>query len=300
MHDRSLNDQQVRTGETLNERFAGRRLGVATIHGKESVIGPALMKMLPIDGFTAIDGVDTDRFGAFSGEVRRVLDPLETCKAKARHGAHVSGLDLVVASEGSFGPYPPAPFMSCDQEILALYDAHDGTFFEYCHVSLNTVFGGETCTELRQVKAFAERMKFPTHGLVVRTREKWCADDAMKKGITDEAEISEFVTWLIEKYGSCWVETDMRAMMNPTRMRVIGETAERFAQELATLCTFCGSCWFRITQALPGLPCGLCGWPTESIRAHVRTCRVCAYASTSPRPDGKATEEPQYCGNCNP
>ena len=67
------------------ERFACHTLSVATIHGKERVIGPALMKALPIAGFTAIDGVDTDRFGAFSGEVRRTLDPLETCRAKAKH-----------------------------------------------------------------------------------------------------------------------------------------------------------------------------------------------------------------------
>ena len=38
------------------ERFAGRTLGVATIHGKEHVIGPALMKALPITGFEAIKG----------------------------------------------------------------------------------------------------------------------------------------------------------------------------------------------------------------------------------------------------
>ena len=58
------------------ERFAGRKLGVATIHGKEQVIGPLLEQALSLSGCSAIAGADTDRFGAFSGEVQRTLDPL--------------------------------------------------------------------------------------------------------------------------------------------------------------------------------------------------------------------------------
>ncbi len=282
------------------ERFAGRTLGVATIHGKERVIGPALMKTLPLARAIGIVGMDTDRFGAFSGEVQRTLDALEACKAKAKHGAEVSGLDLVIASEGSFGPYPPAPFVPCDKEILVLYDAHDGSFFEHRHVSLRTVFGGDECSVWGQVRAFAERMKFPEHGLVVRAREKWIMGDAMKKGITDEGVLRAFTNDMFVQHGSCWVETDMRAMLNPTRMQVIAATAERFAQELATICPACGVCWFRITKALPGLPCELCGWATPSTRAYLRTCNTCAHTSTSPRPDGRTTEEPQHCGNCNP
>ncbi len=282
------------------ERFAGRSLGVATIHGKERVIGPMLMQALPLADCIVIDGVDTDRFGAFSGEVARVLDPLETCKEKAKHGAEVGGLDLVIASEGSFGPYPPAPFVPCDEEILMLYDASDGSWFEHRHVSLQTVFGGEECTSWEQVRSFAERMKFPGHGLVVRAQAKWAEGDAMRKGLREEGELRAFATSMIGQRGSCWVETDMRALMNPTRMRVIGESAERFALELATICPACGACWFRITEAVPGLPCELCGWPTQSTRAHIRRCGTCAHTTTSPRPDGKATEEPQHCGNCNP
>ena len=281
-------------------RFAGRRLGVATVHGKEQVIGPALAGALPIAGFEVIDGLDTDRFGAFSGEVRRTLDPLEACEAKARHGAEVSGLDLVIASEGSFFPYPPAPFMPCDEEVLVLYDARADRCYEQRHLSLNTVFGGEECTSWDQVNAFAERMKFPGHGLVVRPREKWTAGDALKKGITGKDALREVTAALITRHGSCWVETDMRAMMNPTRMAVIAETAGRFAQELASTCPACGACWFRITQALPGQPCALCGGPTESTRSIMRTCRSCGCTRSGPRPDGRQVEDPQHCPHCNP
>lgn len=280
--------------------FAGRILGVATLHGKERAIGPALQAALPIAGVQVIEEVDTDRFGAFSGEVRRTLDPLEACRAKARHGAEVSGLDLVIASEGSFGPYPPAPFVSCDEEILVLYDACDDRFFEHRHVSLETVFGGEACTNWSQVSAFADRMRFPEHGLVVRARERWAAVDTMVKGIDDRGALRSAAERTIAAHGSCWVETDMRAMMNPTRMRVINDTAVRFAEELKRCCPVCGSCWFRVTGTRCGLPCGLCGWPTESIRSVERGCWKCGHVQFEPRPDGKRAEDPQHCGNCNP
>jgi len=282
------------------ERFSGRTLGVATIHGKERVIGPALMRVLALADVAAIEGLDTDRFGAFTGEVQRELEPLEACRAKARHGAEVSGLDLVIASEGSFFPYPPAPFVPCDEEILVLYDARDDRFFEHRHVSLDTVFGGEACTNWNPVHAFAARMRFPEHGLVVRTKERWMPGDAMTKGITEEKELRSIAHALIAAHGSCWVETDMRAMMNPTRMRVIGEAALRFAEELAQICPVCGACWLRVIGTRSGLPCALCGWPTESIRSMERGCWHCGHTQFTPRADGKLLEEPQHCANCNP
>ena len=137
------------------ERFAGRTLGVATIHGKEHVIGPALMKALPIAGFEAIKGGDTDGFGTFSGDVQRRSEPLEACKVKAKHGAEVSGLDRIIASKGSFFPYLPAPFVPCDKAILVLYEVRDGGFFEHQHISPRTVFGGEECRGRGQVRSFA-------------------------------------------------------------------------------------------------------------------------------------------------
>lgn len=284
----------------LRSRFAGRVLGVATLHAKERVIGPALLNVLSVRSVRSIADVDTDRFGAFSGEVERTLDPLETCIAKAKHGAEVSGLDLVIASEGSFGPYPPAPFISCDEELLVLYDARDGAVFTHKHVALETVHGGEEAGTIREVLAFAERMQFPEHHLVLRPREKWRKGDAIYKGVNHRERLIAFAEELFTVHGKLWVETDMRAMSNPTRMNVIKETAERFAAELGRLCPICGECWFHITGTRPGLPCSLCGWPTESILCLQRCCWRCNHAASEPRPDGKLEEDPQHCGNCNP
>jgi oligopeptide/dipeptide ABC transporter ATP-binding protein len=177
----------------------------------------------------AIAEVDTDRFGAFSGEVQRTTDPLTACIAKARHGAEVSGMDLVIASEGSFGPYPPAPFVTCNEEWLVLLDTRDDTVFHQRHVSLRTVSGGEACTSRAAVTAFAERMQFPEHQLVLRPREHWRSGDRVVKGIANAEQLHQVAEELIATHGTCWVETDLRAMANPTRMAVIAETADRVA-----------------------------------------------------------------------
>jgi len=285
---------------SLEQRFAGRTLGVATMHGKERVIGPPLMKVLPLAGYRTILNVDTDRFGTFSGEVQRTTDPLTAAIAKAKHGAEVSGMDLVIASEGSFGPYPLAPFLSCNEEFLLLFDARDGSTYACKHLSLETVFGGERCTSLSQVTAFAQRMKFPEHGLVMRPKEKWETGDALEKGIHDTHRLFSVAEELISIHGCVWVETDMRAMANPTRMQVIAETAERFAAELASTCPQCGMFHFRITDARSGLPCELCGWPTKSTKWYIRECAQCQHRIEEPRPDGKSHEDPQHCDHCNP
>lgn len=282
------------------ERFTGRTLAVATIHGKEQVIGPALLVALPLAGWEAIAGVDNDRFGAFSGEVQRTLSPLEAAIAKARHGAEISGADLVIASEGSFGPYPPAPFLSCNEEFLVLLDMRDGQVFSHRKVFLGPVFGGERCSNRAEVLAFVERMRFPSHQLVVRRSEQWRTGDQVVKGIADAERLREVTEAFFADEGSCWVETDLRAMANPTRMQAIAETAAELAAEIARTCPTCGTCWFRITDARAGLPCGLCGWPTASIRAQIRSCGACGHTQQEPRSDGRTEEDPRYCDHCNP
>ncbi|MBL7964913.1 MAG: hypothetical protein JNM31_13840 [Flavobacteriales bacterium] len=282
------------------QRFAGRTLGVATMHGKEQVIGPALMARLPLAGFTAIPDLDTDRFGAFSGEVARGTDPRTACEHKARHGARAVGMDLVIASEGSFGPYPPSPFITCDEEWLVLVDLRDDRTWVHRHVSLETVFGGEECRTLDAVLAFAARMKFPDHGLVLKTREHWLPGDRVFKGIRDAGHLREVAGRMIAEQGSVWAETDLRAMANPTRMRVIGETAARFATELAMTCPRCGTIHFAVAQALWGLPCAQCGFPTQGTRAYLRECRECGHRTEEARADGRTVEDPQYCELCNP
>ena len=85
--------------------FDGRRLVVATMHQKEKVIAPILNATLGVTCFVSHE-LNTDQFGTFSGEIARTLSPLNAARAKCDLAHQHTGCDLVLATEGSFGPHP--------------------------------------------------------------------------------------------------------------------------------------------------------------------------------------------------
>lgn len=284
----------------LHEALRGRVLGVASMHGKERAIGPAFAERFPLAGCRAIAGLDTDAFGTFSGERRRTLEPRAAAEAKARAGAQAGGLDLVIASEGSFVPHPAVPLLTCDEEWLVLLDLRDGSLRAHRHVAVDVACAGRACGSLDEVAAFAARLPFPEHRLVLRPREAWQPGDEMLKGIAAHDELRRGAAALLARHGRVWVELDLRAHANPTRMRAIAAAARDFAEELATPCPGCGAAHFRVVEALPGLPCSACLAPTRGVRALRRACAACGQGREDPRPDGRLAEEPAWCDACNP
>lgn len=286
--------------DALQELFAGRELLVATMHAKERAIAPAFLESFALASCRAIAGLDTDRFGAFSGEVRRALDPRSTAEAKARAGAALAEAELVIASEGSFGPHPASPFLSCDEEWLVLWDARSGLARAHRYLTTEVVCGGTACTQWDEVRAFAARVPFPSHGLVLRPEQRWSPGDPVRKDLLDLDALEAAARELLRDHDRLWVELDLRAHRNPTRLRAIERAAHEFASELARLCPRCGAAHYRVVEALPGLPCGECGEPTRSVRARARACADCHAREEEPRADGKLVEDPGFCELCNP
>ena len=279
--------------------FDGRTLLVATLHGKERAIGPAFRARLGVASVVAA-AIDTDRFGAFSGEVERALDPRAAAEAKARAALEERGGDLALASEGSFVPYPAAPLLTLDEEWLVLVDARSGRVHSHRHATLDAVFAGRRCSSLEALSEFVSLQPFPEHALVLRPRERWRVGDAVHKGLVERSQLERVARELLAAHGELWVETDLRAHCNPTRMRAIESAARAFADELATPCQRCGAEHFRVARMLPGLPCAGCGEPTDLARALERRCDSCGEIAEAPRPDGLCSADPAQCGACNP
>lgn len=281
------------------DAFRGRTLTVATLHGKERAIGPAFRAGLGVLGVRVAE-IDTDRFGAFSGEVTRELEPRAAAEAKARAALAATGCDLAIGSEGSFVPYPAAPLLTLDEEWLVLVDARDGRAYAHRHATLDAVFAGRRCESIEALLAFVALQPFPEHALVVRPREHWRTGDGIHKGLLDRLTLERIGRALLDAHGELWVETDLRAHCNPTRMRAIERAAGAFAEELATPCPHCESPHFRVLRSLPGLPCSECGEPTDMARALERGCDLCGHRAAVARPDGLRAADPAQCGACNP
>jgi hypothetical protein len=277
--------------------FKGRKLLIATKHKKESVLIPILEQALGVECIVA-DAFDTDTLGTFTGETERQADPLTTVRTKCLQAMEQYECDLGIASEGSFGPHPAYFFLHADEELLIFIDQKNRLEITAREISTETNFGGEAVDSEEQLAQFAEQAMFPKHGLILRDRQD--STNAIVKGISDKEQLLSTFNQLKATYNSAYVETDMRAMHNPSRMKVIEKAASKLVEKIKCTCTSCGTPGFSITHAKPGLPCEWCRLPTQSTLSYTYTCQQCSYEKEEKYPHGKLTEDPMYCNFCNP
>ncbi len=272
---------------------------LASMHGKERVIAPLLQELgLSV---AVAPGLDTDRFGTFSREIERTLSPLEAARAKI-HAAfeRAPHARVGLASEGSFGPHPFIPFLPLGQELVLLIDRDAALELTGRDASPATNFGHVVAPDLSSALSFAERSGFPGHGLiVVGCRDGLPAPDlALIKDLPDRRALEAAVARVIALCGAAFVETDMRAHRNPTRMSAIGRATADLVRRYLSRCPVCAQRGFDITERLPGLPCAACGAATRLILTEVLSCTACNYREM--RPAASAVADPGSCDYCNP
>jgi ribosomal protein S27AE len=277
--------------------FQGRKLVIATKHKKEDVIAPMLEEALQVVCFVNED-FDTDSLGTFTGEVERELDPISTARQKCLIAMEVSHCDLGIASEGSFGSHPSVFFASADDEFLIFIDKKNNLEIIVRELSLETNFAAEEIKNEKELMVFAQSVKFPSHGLILRKSIRDATD--IVKGITGIAQLKKAFTKLIETSNSVYVETDMRAMYNPSRMKVIEDATKKLVEKIKSSCPRCHIPGFGIVDAKKGLACGLCGQATSSTLSLIYQCQHCEYSKEAMYPNKKTSEDPMYCDYCNP
>ena len=277
--------------------FAGRKVLIATKHKKELVISPILEKELAITCFVS-EQFDTDTLGTFSGEIERKHDALTTLRNKCIHAANASKSDLVIASEGSFGAHPSIFFAHANQELVMLKDFKNDLEIIAKEISLETNFNGEKISNETDLLTFAEKVNFPSHALILKSSENNFS--TVIKGITDENQLLESYRSIINEYGKAYVETDMRALYNPTRMQVIKKATEKLVDTILSLCPKCQEPGFTVAEVKQGLPCEWCNSPTRSTLSFIYSCKKCNHSLEKTYPHNKTKEDPMYCDFCNP
>lgn len=277
--------------------FSKRMIAIATMHDKEKVIAPILKNFLGLD-FIVPQNLNTDELGTFSGEVERKDDPISVARQKCKIAMNATQLDLAIASEGSFGPHPSIFFVPADEEILVFRDEKHGIEVIAREVSVNTNFAAETITDGNQLLSFAQRVMFPSHGLILRPSKHQYKP--IFKGITDWDTLKSAFEYLKSQFSSVYVETDMRAKFNPSRMKVIEAATKKLIDKILNSCPKCGYPGFDVNSIVSGLPCEMCKMPTKSTLSQIYTCQNCQFSSENKYPNGKEWEDPMYCDWCNP
>ena len=277
--------------------FSDKKAVIATMHGKQQVIKPPILLKTGMLS-AAINDFNTDIYGTFNGQTPRKGTPLEVCRKKCLDAIKQSGLTCGIASEGSFFPHPEIPLLHVNEEWMVFIDIENGWEIHERFVTTETNINGKQINNESDLLTFAENALFPSHGLIVRKSLEDFTDEL--KGIRDLRDLLNHFNYCQSLYGSAYVETDMRAFQNPSRMKAIGKLADKLADKMNSLCPQCSSPGFGVKEFISGLPCGQCGTPTRSILAHRYECQYCQFSATVEFPNNIEVEDPMYCDVCNP
>lgn len=272
------------------------RILVATKHRKEEVIAPPLEQHFNATVIVPND-FDTDQYGTFDGTIKRVDIAYDTAVKKAKDAAMRYGFRFAIASEGSFGPHPMLGLIPGDMEHVVFYDNELQKAVCEVEVSAMTNFSHLDLRQGDDPSHFLQNIQFGTHALNVRG----LAHDAiLAKGIVDEAVLYDLLQSAFKSYSVIRLETDMRAMHNPTRMHVIALAANKLAKRLSRLCPACQHYGFGDVTLSGALSCVSCGGESTLHKERELGCVFCDFTFSMPRNDGLQAADPQYCLACNP
>jgi hypothetical protein len=230
---RASNVKEVATGSaTATHRYSGRTAVIATKHEKERIYGRPIKIGLGLS-IACPEDIDTDQLGTFTDEVERTGTPREAALRKARLGIAMTGMQLGLASEGSFGPHPALPFLAVDHELIAFVDNDLGIEIVESVVSTRTNFGQTTAKSVTELEQFLKWIGFPSHAVIVRPAGQ-SKTGPLHKGLTDWHQLASAVAACsaVSEIYTASVETDMRADCNPTRRAVIRKAAFKLVRRL--------------------------------------------------------------------
>lgn len=280
--------------------FEQRELLIVTQHQKQLAFAAPLQEHLKVS-IKVSTKVNTDEFGTFSGEIERVGSPIEVAVRKCKAGLKAHGLDLGVASEGSYGPDPLTGFLPMAQETVVLVDLKNRLEFSETLNSFHTNFQTTLLSDGQALKCFAETVGFPTQGIMLHAMRHGERLVTLKD-FNDFKTLDEAFDHLqgLDEATAVRADTDMRAHRNPVRMRLLQELVHRFIATLKRTCPQCATPGFKAVEWVKGLPCEVCRMPTASTLYQVMSCVKCLHQEQVYHPKGVTYEDAAYCDFCNP
>lgn len=283
----------------MNGPFAGRVAALATMHGKEAILAPVLERELGLR-VVVPGGLDTDRFGTFSGERPRLGDQRRAAHAKAEAGLRlVPEATIAVASEGSFGPHPSLAWLGSGFEIVLLVDALRGVTIAGEDLTLDTDYEARIVTTADEAVA-ALRGVDPGSAVTISAADARApiVGGLAFKGLRDDGAVAAAVARVREAATHAWVATDVRAHENARRRASIRRAADDLVRRCRSACPRCAAPGFWRDRLAGALPCADCGAPTARPAIEIRRCVACAYEDE--RAAGSRTAPARDCARCNP
>jgi hypothetical protein len=279
-------------------KYKGKKILLASMHQKEIAISPPFTELIDCE-IIVPENFNTDQFGTFSGEINRDLPAYETLKKKALCAAEIYDFDYVISSEGSFGPHPSNPFVNADLEMLLLYDRTRELFIADYEISMDTNHAeleiSKSSINTDNYSKWLKQVKFPSHALILKS-----GSTIIQKGICNISDLDNAINEGFKTNSRLKLETDMRAMVNPSRMSVIHGLAHKLAKRIITECIKCGTPGFGSIEKAGNLRCELCLQETNVPQFINTKCLKCDYFEQTEIKPGVKFTDPRYCDYCNP
>jgi hypothetical protein len=277
--------------------FKDRTLVIATMHKKEKIIKPILEKELWVKCII-VENFNTDKFGTFTQDIKRSGDMLTTARLKVQHAMDISWCDLGISSEWSFWSHHWIPFINSNFELTLLVDKKNDIEIKWHHMSTDTNLNWVYVHSVAEALTTAKSWWFPEHGIIVRFSKNY--NFLIDKNIHNERELEQAVKKILSLpfVNTAYIETDMRANKNPTRMKNIELSIIDLVNNIHSLCPQCWIPWFSIIDREKWLPCWECGTPTNLPLYNIYDCNKCHFSK-------KVRNEKKYapawmCPHCNP
>ena len=270
---------------------------LATMHKKEQVIAPILAHELA-DSIIVPSGFDSNQFGTFHGSISRKKSAKSTVKEKCLTAMNQFGFHKGLASEGSFGPHPSIPFLPYNEEWIVYIDLDQDLEIYGKYASSETNYWTGEVSSIKELEERAKNLLFPDHNLILSANEE--GKSVFKKDFNSWETLKDSGYQLLRTNETISVQTDMRAMNNPTRMKNIAKATRALVDNYRSKCPQCEKSGFSVTNTVAGLPCQLCQFPSKMALSLIYQCSHCNFKEERDRPDGLKSIEPQYCDYCNP
>lgn len=277
--------------------YFGSKASLLTMHGKEQVIVPELFSKAGCEVIHVSD-YDTDQLGSFSREIPRLGSQIETARKKARIGMDLSGLSIGIANEGAFDLDPFTRLFPWNYEVVIMID-DDRQLEIIGQFSGQAQSFSQQISSWEQLEACLPSAQFPGHLLTLRPENQHYP--RCQKGIADKAGLREAFDWAmtLSSNGEVFVENDVRAHANPTRMKNILGATQDLVNKMNSLCPKCSTPGYCVTDLKRGLPCELCKMPTSIAIAKRWSCTACQHHEEI-NISQERFADPSKCQFCNP
>lgn len=276
--------------------YSNQKISLLTQHGKESVIMPELAT-IQCD-VIHVHGFDTDQLGKFTRDKAREGTQIEAARKKARIGMQLVKLPLGIANEGVFSADPVMGIIPWNYELVILIDdihnieltAYADSKAQHFHKMVDSWAGLEDSLT---------QFNFPTYYLVVRPEHEHYP--RYIAGINNTKGLQEAFDWALQESTNkkVFVENDLRAFANPTRMATIAQATKQLVQKMQSACPKCQAPGFWVTEKIPGKECAVCRLPTKIAQYDHWSCSKCNY-SNDVLMNGDQFSDPKFCDYCNP